>query len=525
MNGEIYFPNVHLESTLIDFGCILNNTEVVQHIKMTNKSPLIVNYKWKFILEKDNVISLIEEQNIENEHAEQEREEVIKNSKLEELIKPMQSDLPSIEEIFDISPLYGNLHPGETQVLTITYYGHKEIKSYVKAVCEVKNGPDYELLIKGEASVLNYELSNKSIDLGCIPFDQVAESFLTIKNIGKVTIKYNMIGFDFSNTTDAVLIDDDQSQIESDRPMIFPPEGYIEADRTETIVVKYLAGVPRKFKRTFHLQISHFAPEEITISGEATFADIMLDLPRLETETYKTIRKEAQQIIKSGLKHSSFIRESFELSEMMPDIHLQVEIDRLAVENQVKRIDNSTFLNGIDENKPVIINDNNNEFMKSMTSVNLVNNQIKKNSASVSAGFIRTPLSNTKKSLNFTQRSTSSSSLSSGSSSKKRGNMMSKITLPDYILDFGHVILGTVKTHVIRANNKGKVAASFEIERQNFAKTGFLIDLGRVQNLPNEESVEFVITFDPRGANLGLGIIEHVIPINVSEKNCKIFVN
>lgn len=62
----------------------------------------------------------------------------------------------------------------------------------------------------------------------------------------------------------------------------------------------------------------------------------------------------------------------------------------------------------------------------------------------------------------------------------------------------------------------GKLLASFEIERQNFSKTGFLIDLEKVKNLPNEESVEFVVTFDPRGANLGLGQVEHIIPINVN---------
>ena len=83
------------------------------------------------------------------------------------------------------------------------------------------------------------------------------------------------------------------------------------------------------------------------------------------------------------------------------------------------------------------------------------------------------------------------------------------------MLDFGHVILGTVKTHVIRAANMGKLLASFEIERQNFSKYGFLVDLEKVKNLPNEESVEFVITFDPRGANLSLGPVDHLISLNV----------
>jgi hydrocephalus-inducing protein len=61
----------------------------------------------------------------------------------------------------------------------------------------------------------------------------------------------------------------------------------------------------------------------------------------------------------------------------------------------------------------------------------------------------------------------------------------------------------------------GEICASFEIERQNFSKTGFLIDVERVKNLPNQESIEFLVTFDPRGANLPLGTVEHVIPINV----------
>ena len=61
----------------------------------------------------------------------------------------------------------------------------------------------------------------------------------------------------------------------------------------------------------------------------------------------------------------------------------------------------------------------------------------------------------------------------------------------------------------------GKILASFEIERQNFSKTGFLVDLEKVKNLPNEESVEFVVTFDPRGANLGLGPVEHIVPLNI----------
>lgn len=226
LTGEIFFPNIFLERDEINFGCILNNTEVTRQIKMVNVSPLVVNYKWKFIIEKDNVVSnlshAIEEPNqpnssprslkgideenkslVENQSSAQIDLNTSTNEKTEQVQEQQNSqqdeikleestdfktdsdlkinehnkvsikesneyELPSIEEIFDISPLFGTLHSGESQMLSITYYGHKEIKAHVKAVCSVENGPDYELLLKGEASVLNYEISNKNIDFSYV---------------------------------------------------------------------------------------------------------------------------------------------------------------------------------------------------------------------------------------------------------------------------------------------------------------------------------------------------------------------
>lgn len=56
-------------------------------------------------------------------------------------------------------------------------------------------------------------------------------------------------------------------------------------------MVRYWPGVPKVFRKTFQLQISHFAPEEITIQGDAGFADIILDLPRYENAAYATLKQ------------------------------------------------------------------------------------------------------------------------------------------------------------------------------------------------------------------------------------------
>ncbi len=216
---------------------------------MVNVSPLVVNYKWKFIIEKDNVVSnmshaieRIEESNqpnssprsirdqgeenkllaenkssrdltqtnlSTNEKNDDESKEDQQNTNQDEIkleestdfksesdLKPKKNvsiketneyEIPSIEEIFDISPLFGTLHSGESQMLSITYYGHKEIKAHVKAICSVENGPDYELLLKGEASVLNYEISNKNIEFSyVVSFEPTFYIFFVSLNIIKL---------------------------------------------------------------------------------------------------------------------------------------------------------------------------------------------------------------------------------------------------------------------------------------------------------------------------------------------------
>ena len=55
------------------------------------------------------------------------------------------------------------------------------------------------------------------------------------------------------------------------------------------LTIKYLPGTPQKFNKKVLLQIAHFPPDEIIIQGEASFADLVLDLPRFENEEYKSL--------------------------------------------------------------------------------------------------------------------------------------------------------------------------------------------------------------------------------------------
>ena len=51
----MHFPNLLFEKEDIDFGCILNDTEVTRYINVTNNSPLEVKYKWSFLVDNTPV--------------------------------------------------------------------------------------------------------------------------------------------------------------------------------------------------------------------------------------------------------------------------------------------------------------------------------------------------------------------------------------------------------------------------------------------------------------------------------------
>lgn len=42
LRGEVYFPNLEFEKTTLNFGCILNDTEVTRYVNITNNSPMQV---------------------------------------------------------------------------------------------------------------------------------------------------------------------------------------------------------------------------------------------------------------------------------------------------------------------------------------------------------------------------------------------------------------------------------------------------------------------------------------------------
>ncbi|XP_004431871.1 PREDICTED: hydrocephalus-inducing protein homolog [Ceratotherium simum simum] len=519
LRGEVHYPNLSFETMELDFGCILNDTEVIRYITMTNCSPLVVKFRWFFLVDdKENQIRFVtwpknpssaplsQEESVpgtsaspsspavpaiespetdlsdfvktvpvdedvgseEREHKKAKVPTIVisdglqMNSAETERIDPNQSQVEfqellrifeqdemlsiGIEEVFDILPLYGVLQPHSSRQVSFTFYGHCDIVARTKALCEVEGGPTYEIMLRGEASLVNYSFDTKDINYGLQLFDHVTENEIKLKNTGKV-------GFEFKVLTDHQASPD---SLLPGVPLILPLSGFISSHKEQVLKVYYLPGVPEVFQRNFQIQIAHLDAENITLSGEGIFPRICLDLPRnlKGNEKYETFLNQARKNLEKEYKYETF--DHLETTEEMPEdesselsAQLQMEVERLIVQDYAI------------EHQKTIIPDSTDDF------------------------------------------------------SPRSRRKLAKLQLPEYILDFGYIILGDVRTHIIKITNTSHFPVSFHAEKRVLHDTGFSTELDRVKNLPYCETETFEVRFDPQGVSPSVGYKEVILPIKV----------
>ena len=76
----------------------------------------------------------------------------------------------SINEVFDILPLSGFLQPGESENVEFIFNSVVNHKVKAVAVCHVEGGPDYEVLLEGDSSLISYKISTNLLELGEVRF-------------------------------------------------------------------------------------------------------------------------------------------------------------------------------------------------------------------------------------------------------------------------------------------------------------------------------------------------------------------
>ncbi|XP_056138426.1 hydrocephalus-inducing protein homolog [Lampris incognitus] len=461
LHGEVHFPNLHFSATCLDFGCVLNHTETQRELTIINCSPLPVSYCWTFLVDQRQLsIRETEVSSASLEERDPEGETKERNGFPEQLplSTPFTTSLlpkahsslccpVGVEEVFDILPIYGQLQPGDSQLVTFTFYGHADYSGQVVAQCQVEKGPTYDVTLKGEASDVTYSLDSTHINLGLQLFDHVAEVELTLKNCGRMGFRFTIL-----------LPQDEKVERQEDAPEDeWQFDGEQQQEEEHEVKVEMQGAIPLEPKPSqpmvvpAELQVAYLPPQDIILTGEGVFPRISLDLPRhLPEELYGEVVQQSRAAVEAD-RPTPGGGETLE-DNCMPTYEelLHTEVERRLV---------------------------------------------KDNAVAVTSSLLE---------------------LRDASGSSSKWQKLSRFLLPEYVLDFGYVIHGKAVSHTVKVTNTGPVDVSFRAIFKPLAGTGFSTEFERVKSLPCCETHTFTVKFDPQGANLPMGDISVVMPIQVT---------
>lgn len=515
--GDISFPNLSFETTKVDFGCTLNDTQKAIAVTVTNVSKVDTAFRWVFI----------------------------EDEKEARAVATAKKPYIPINQVFDILPIRGRLAPRESERIEFLFYGHANRKFKSTVACEVEGGPEYELSLAGEASSLVYRLDKQCLDFGQVLFNKTEDREFSILNVGKVPFSFAVVA----------------EKLGRGRAVdVSPSSGKIAPNDKQKVVVRLRPGIPEAFDETLVLEIAHFQPIEFKLFGVGIFASVNINLPREhhaastidgEHPKWRDLKKTARRALElstlnvvavastSGLVASDSrstistqprIADRTSSTVSMPPSPFgkaaqrsngshsptrthphasssSPQIDDLDVEIEACRLFFAEYLLAQEgkrsETKAAAL-------LRGDSVLDSSSQQQQQQDADeqIRAADLTVKASSTQ------QRPESSSGAATTGKlvAKKRGPESFPFVLSQFVLDFGNVVLGTHKIRKFAITNIGHVPASFQLDKNFALSRGFQIEPERVVRLPEKQAVEFTVTFQAR-KQITLGVHQAQLPI------------
>ncbi|XP_074055255.1 hydrocephalus-inducing protein homolog isoform X3 [Macrotis lagotis] len=540
LRGEVHFPNLSFETMEVDFGCILNDTEVIRYIQMINNSPLTVKFQWSFLVDdnenkirfstgqrkpyiapmrvfsQQDLLPATSAPTTASAAAPATATATASATATAHLVPPNSGATDTTEFVKHI--ILDNLNeegekklPQSTNALNLV--NAEALKPSLEEALITQSQAEFQdslwIFEQDDSFTIGVEEVFDILPLyGVLPpftSHQVSFSFyghcdiiarvkalceveggptyeITLKGEASLVsykfdtneINYGLQLFDHVMESEFILVNNgkvgfefkvlEEIQLSVDGPhpgipLILPRSGFIESNKEQTLKVYYLPGVPAVFERSFQIQVAHLKPETLTLRGEGIFPRICLDLPRN---------------IKGNEKYEEYLREAkknlgIELSKNVLSIYPDPATETAS--------EDECILSHLDvqlqmEVERLIIQHHALEQQKLLT---------------LEESF-------------FNLRS--------------RRKLL-KAQLPEYILDFGFIILGDIRTHIVKITNTGNLPVSFHAERSALQGSGFSVQLNCVKNLPFCETEAFEVRCDPQAASVSIGNKEVILPIKV----------
>ncbi|CDJ53112.1 hypothetical protein, conserved [Eimeria brunetti] len=244
LEGETEFPNVELETTMLDFGFIVNETTKRIPLRMRNVGCAPVTYSW-FLTDTYSVKDL-------------------KSSENNDRVNSEGSGVP-ISKIFDFTPFTGVIEPGAVETVHVRFWGVPNREASAVALCSIGQGPEYPVRLIGRASSPRLKVSQTEFDFGELPYLKPVTAEVILANGGFVDLSFAV---DLERVSRPWAVE------------VSKRKGLIRANEKFKLDITFMTGIPAEITEQIFVEVDHCDPIAVTLRGRGTYRCLLIGLPR-----------------------------------------------------------------------------------------------------------------------------------------------------------------------------------------------------------------------------------------------------
>ena len=483
--AEVHYPNLSFDHQMVNFGSVLNDTTKRMYCMVKNVSIVDAVYEWCFV----------------------ESDEDGNRRKLKS------------NQAFDILPIRGTLAPGEvrvplatprppvapppsrlgthaarqknksppnrTQVETFeySYFALPGVKLQSLAMCEVEGGPSYESEFVAESSVIKFAVEPQLIELGHMAYNRVVDKEVVVVNQGKVP-------FSFRVNLDTL----SRGSVVADCSSL---GGTIAAGGREILKLKVTPGIPDKIDEIIAVEVAHFEPVNVHVKINGLHPSILLSLPRVYDEFYRTAVEQASIILA-------------ELGPRKPPPSTgskqRLPATRGRTADSTTRVDTAATRKAREElalaTGPHSYQQS--ELEEEADRVHLCNFLLQKELEALDLKKTTAILVADAVANGIDPATVTGKPKGKKEDSRRRRKLPEEHTvLSRYVIDFGYVCRGTQRQRRFRMQNNSGAPLTVIADKHILANYGLEIDPDTVSKLPENEIVDMTLTFTSSAVELG----------------------
>ncbi|OAF70268.1 hypothetical protein A3Q56_01881 [Intoshia linei] len=472
-----FYPNLRFNKSTIDFGCVSSNVELNNYLKLSNDSPMDVEFKFFIESTKSNDSEL--------------------NSNDENFIR---------EEI-DVIPKSGTISPNCELDCVVTYNGHKCTKERINLICKVLGGPVYSIPLFASSSYPSYNFSTQKIDLGLIQYQKEVKFELELINTGRVDLNYTQINYSSANEEKEII--SLMNNAKYNKLKIEPNKGHVKGGETTKLSVNYTAILPKKFLTKFCIQVGYDDAMIFEITGKAYYLSIKVDLPLYDYENISV--EHLKRIALGELKNKALRRlknadKKCEIIDQLSDCTRESSIISL------EKGDYCVLLNDSPASSSCSSEDSNYSYSPEMN----IDKSITQFDNNSNNGEL--PIVQPRKifiSADEIHRRMDYIIINDHAKLSRDSGKVERPRLCDYYLDFEYILLDQQTYKTINIYNHSIEKININIDRGFLINTGFSLDTNKIRDLENDECALLNIYFDSSCVNCSVGHCNATLALNI----------